>query len=372
MSDVIDTTIIGAGVIGLAIAAKLARDGQSTLILEAQSAIGMQTSSRNSEVIHAGIYYPENSLKAKLSVAGKSMLYAYCEQYAVPFKRLGKIIVATNAAEEQQLHTLAQKAANNGVNDLQELSRQALQKLEPDVSGSLALLSPSTGIIDAHQLMLALLGQAESKGATLALNSKVTRITRCDNQSFELTVDTGDDEFQFISRCVINAAGLQAQAVASKIECLSQDKIPPLHPCKGSYFSLSGKSPFAHLIYPIPDKNTAGLGVHATLDLAGQVKFGPDTEYISALDYQVDASKIPAFLAAISRYYPKVSQRNLTPHFAGIRPKLQGPNDGIKDFVIRSEAENGYPNLIQLFGIESPGLTSCLAIAEYVEILLHD
>ncbi len=368
MIDKVDITIIGAGVIGLAIARTLAPRYSNMLILEQADIPGSGISSRNSEVIHAGIYYPSGSLKARLCVRGKELLYDYCQHHAIEHKKIGKLIVARHSKDISTLQKLESQAIQNGVNDLQWWDEKKLQSEEPHVKAQLALLSPSTGIIDSHALMLSLLGEAESHGAQLVCRSKVIQISP-EQSGFRVSVandDTDNSAFHFHSKIVINAAGLGAQTLASNIEGLDKQLVPPLHLCKGNYFSYTAPSPFRHLIYPVPEANTKGLGIHATLDLGGQVRFGPDTEYIDKEDYQVNPEQVVRFQSAIRHYFPALENDKLIPDYAGIRPKLQGPNDPFEDFKIQSSKQHGLKGLIQLFGIESPGLTSSLAIAEEV------
>lgn len=363
--DKIDCVVIGAGVIGLAIARTLALSGRECLLLEAESHYGQGISSRNSEVIHAGIYYPKNSLKAQMCVLGKHQLYDYCASHHVEHERCGKIIVACSAEEAAVLIEIESRAKANGVADLVRLSRGELQEMEPELQGVAGLLSPSTGIVSAHQLMTAFLADFENAGGVLAVNSPVTGIRPLQSH-YQIDVGIDDQSYSLQSSVVVNSAGLDAQFVAATVNDLENRSIPSLFLCKGSYFTLNGASPFKHLIYPVPEKNGAGLGVHATLDLGGQVKFGPDVEYIDSLDFEVASDRRGDFCKAIQRYYPALKEDALQPGYSGIRPKLQGPTDTEKDFCVQNGINFGLPNLINLFGIESPGLTSSLAIADYV------
>ena len=365
--DRVDISIIGAGVVGLAIAQHLASPQRQLMILEQHSSFGHETSSRNSEVIHAGIYYPQGSLKATLCVTGKQKLYEYCEKNNIPHQRIGKIIVATKSEEDPILQSILKKAENNGVHDLQWQSQKQLQQIEPEVQGTLALLSPSTGIIDSHMLMRSFLGKAENQGAHFVAQAHVTHIEIV-TDGFIVRVSNGGEVYTFHTRILINSAGLHAQKVSHTIEGLASETIPPIYLCKGNYFSMNGKSPFAHLIYPVPEK--AGLGIHATLDLAGQTRFGPDTEYIDQENYEVSLDNLPKYYQAIRRYYPNLPDHALQPGYVGIRPKLQAPGESFQDFVIQDQSDHQIPGLIQLYGIESPGLTSSLAIAESVHKLL--
>ena len=367
MSDHIQTIVIGAGAVGLAIGRELARAGQECLILESTPKIGQGVSSRNSEVIHAGIYYPKGSNKANLCLEGKALLYDFCMQYSVPFKRCGKLIVATNTSELDQLTGIADSAYRNGVTDLIELTQSEVAVLEPNVQALGALLSPSTGILSAQDYMNALLGDFEANGGLLSTQSAVSQISR-HARGFRLKVSMQADqsEFEITAACVINAAGLGAQAVASGIDGFPSSAVPKLYYCKGNYFAMTGKNPFNHLIYPAPPSNGAGLGIHATIDLGGQVKFGPDVEYVAGANFEVNAGALPAYYRAIRRYFPGLKSGSLNPSYAGIRPKIQAPGEPAADFLIREESELGFPHLVNLFGIESPGLTASLAIARLV------
>lgn len=363
--DSIDTLIIGAGALGLACAARLASPSRSLLIVEAERLIGSHTSSRNSEVIHAGLYYPPGSLKAELCLEGRERLYAWCEQHGVPHRRIGKLLVAVENAERGKLESLAANAEACGVHDLQALERDQLERLEPAVRGVAALLSPSTGIVDSHHYLQSLLAAAENRGAQLVLDTRVERLRRAPDGWIAEGV-SGGEPFQLRAEQVINAGGLFAQQIAGRTEGLRADLIPPLHLCQGRYFSYFGRSPFQHLIYPMPEANTAGLGIHATLDMGGQLRFGPDVHYLDALDYAVDETLHEPFARAIARYFPSLDPGRLSPGYSGIRPKLSGPGEPAADFLIQTPLDHGLPGLINLFGIESPGLTASLAIAERI------
>lgn len=365
--DTIDTLIIGAGALGLACAARLATAQQSTLIVEAEALIGSHTSSRNSEVIHAGIYYAPGSLKAELCREGRERLYAWCAQHRVAHKRIGKLLVAVSEAERNTLEALARNAAACGVNDLHPLTQHQLQQQEPAVRGVAALLSPTSGIIDSHAYLQSLLAAAENQGAQLALHTRVERL-QPSTAGWVVSGISGGEAFQLRAQRVINAGGLFAQQLAQRTEGLATRHIPPLHLCQGRYFTYSGRAPFQHLIYPMPEANTAGLGIHATLDLAGQLRFGPDTHYLETIDYRVDERLREPFATAIRRYFPGLDSARLTPGYSGIRPKLAGPGEPASDFHIQTSAEHGLAGLINLFGIESPGLTASLAIAERVAL----
>jgi L-2-hydroxyglutarate oxidase LhgO len=360
--DQVDCLVVGAGVVGLAIARALAQAGREVIILEAAEAIGTGVSSRNSEVIHAGIYYPKDSLMARFCVAGKRALYAFCADHSVPHQRCGKLIVATNEAEAGKLAAIEARARANGVDDLRFLSPAEAQALEPALGCAGALLSPSTGIVDSHHFMLALLGDAEAAGASLALNAPLLE-GRAKGAGIELEIG-GADATTLACRLVVNAAGLEAPLIARNIAGMPQEAVPTRYFAKGNYFTLIGRSPFSHLIYPVPEPG--GLGVHLTLDLGGQAKFGPDVEWVETIDYRVDAGRGERFYKAIRRYWPGLPDGSLQPGYAGIRPKIVPPAIAAQDFVVQSPREHGVAGLINLFGIESPGLTSSLALAEHV------
>ena len=363
-SDTVDCVVIGAGVIGLAAGRALALRGLEVVVIEAASAIGTGTSSRNSEVIHAGIYYPENTLKAQLCVAGRQQLYRYCAEKGIPHARTGKLIVATCDAEIPVLDRYLAQARANGVTDLARLGPAEASDLEPAVHCVQALYSPSTGIIDSRACMLALQADLEAHRGIVALNTRVHRVVRR-QQRFEIQAGGAT-----AIRCamLVNAAGLQAQELAGNIGELPQATIPPLHLARGHYYRLAGKSPFRHLVYPVA--GPADLGIHVTLDLGGAVRFGPDLQWIGSIDYRFDQGRREAFIAAIRRYYPGLDADRLQPGHTGIRPKLAGPGAPAADFVIQGEAAHGVPGLVNLYGIDSPGLTASLAIAERVSALL--
>ncbi|HVC54448.1 MAG TPA: NAD(P)/FAD-dependent oxidoreductase [Stellaceae bacterium] len=363
--DEIEAVVVGAGVIGLAAARALALAGHEVVVLERAYTIGFETSSRNSEVIHGGLYYPAGSLKATACVAGRQRLYAYCAEHGVPHARLGKLIVATEEAEIPGVQKIEAAARANGVDNLEWLSASEARRLEPDLNCVAALLSPSTGIIDSHALMLAYQGEAEAAGGFVAFRSPVLS-GRVSNHGFELSVG-GDEPTTIRCRWLINAAGLYAPALARAIRGIPPDSIPPAYFCRGVYFTLSGRTPFRHLIYPVPVPG--GLGVHITLDLAGQARFGPDVEWIPAVDYAVDPRRGDAFYAAVRRYWPALKDGALQPGYAGIRPKISGPDEPAADFVVQGPAAHGIPGLVNLYGIESPGLTASLPLAD--EVLRH-
>jgi L-2-hydroxyglutarate oxidase LhgO len=363
----LDCVVIGAGVVGLAVARSLALDGREVVILEANDAIGRETSSRNSEVIHAGIYYPAGSLKAQLCVEGKQRLYRYCAERDIAHARCGKLIVATSPQQEPQLEHLLAQARANGVDDLQRLSEHEAVVLEPALRCCAALLSPSTGIVDSHGLMLALQGEAEQHGASLALKSPVLH-GRVGAAGIELDVG-GDEPMTVRAHTVVNSAGLSAPRLAASLDGFPRSQVPPSYLCKGNYFALPGKAAFKRLIYPVPE--AAGLGVHVTLDLAGQMRFGPDAQWIDELDYHVDPKRADVFYAAIRRYWPALPGGALQPSYSGVRPKIRAPHEGAQDFVIQGPAEHGVAGLVHLYGIESPGLTAALAIGEHVAALMR-
>ncbi|MFZ4512948.1 MAG: NAD(P)/FAD-dependent oxidoreductase [Geothrix sp.] len=358
----VDCVVIGAGVVGLALARTLALRGCEVVVLEAEDRIGTGISSRNSEVIHAGIYYPTGSLKARLCVAGNRSLYAFCAARGVAHRRCGKLIVATTAAETDALAGIQAQALANGVTDLQWLEAAEAQVLEPRLHCAAALLSPSTGIIDSHGLMRALRQDAEDHGAAVVLKSPVLG-GRATAAGLEVSVG-GADPMTLVANRVFNAAGLGAQAVARGFEGIAPSCVPPLHLAKGNYYGLSGSAPFSRLVYPVPSHG--GLGVHLTLDLGGQARFGPDVEWLERENYDVDPRRADGFYAAIRTYWPDLAEGALQPAYAGIRPKLHGPGEPAPDFLIQREAAHGVPGLVNLFGIESPGLTACLTLAEEV------
>jgi len=363
--DRVECVVVGAGVVGLAVARRLARAGREVIVLEAAETIGTETSSRNSEVIHAGIYYAAGSLMARMCVEGKQLLYAYCRDHGIPHRNCGKLIVATTAGESGKLDSIKARAEANGVNDLQLLSREAARALEPALNCEAALLSPSTGIVDSHALMLSLRGEAEAAGAAFAFHAPLLQ-ARANASWIEIDVG-GSAPMSLECQLLINAAGLAATKVARQIAGMPLDRIPCAYLAKGNYFSCSARSPFSHLIYPVPEPG--GLGVHLTLDLAGQARFGPDVEWIDAIDYVVDPARADRFYPAIRRYWPDLPDGTLLPGYAGIRPKIVPPAVAVQDFVIQGPQEHGVSGLINLFGIESPGLTSSLAIAETVAAL---
>ena len=398
--DTLDCVVVGAGVVGLAAGRALAKAGRELVVLEAEAQIGMHASSRNSEVIHAGIYYPEGSLKARFCVQGKQMLYEYCRDKRIAHRRIGKLIVATAEADVAKLRALQAQAARNGVDDLKELSADEVRALEPQVECVAGLLSPSTGIIDSHTYMLALQADIEAFGGTVITNSRVSDLRVVDG-GFEIGV-SGE---RYRCRSLVNAAGLWAGEVAESLSVSGLQPIlsrqdaaptgsksrqnvdatpavstvgarpgarpsaaPPIRYAKGHYFAYQGKSPFNHLVYPLP--SGGGLGIHATNDLAGAARFGPDVEWINVIDYTFSEIRKPAFVEAIRRYFPALDAGRLVPGYTGIRAKLHGPGEGAADFLIEGPENHGVRELVNLLGIESPGLTASLAIGEYVTGIL--
>ena len=366
----IDAVVIGAGVVGLAMGRELALQGLEVMVLESENAIGTGTSSRNSEVIHAGIYYPAGSLKARLCVQGKQMLYAYCAERGVAHQRLGKLIVATRPEQVAQLAAIQAKAAANGVHDLRQISAAEAVAMEPALRCEAALHSPSTGIVDSHGLMLALQGDMENAGGQLALCSPVHRIGVGQGTASHPLRVCAEDGTELAARIVVNAAGLNAVPLARRTKGLDTSRLPRAFYAKGNYFTLAGKAPFSHLIYPVPEQ--AGLGVHLTLDLGGQARFGPDVQWVDDPDdWQVDPRRSDAFYAEVRRYWPDLPDGALQPGYAGIRPKISGPGEPSADFQVDGPPQHGVPGLVNLFGIESPGLTSALALAAAVRALLN-
>ncbi len=362
----LDCVVIGAGVVGLAVARALALQGRDVVVLEKAKRIGGETSSHNSEIIHAGIYYAANSLKARLCVEGRKRLYPFLEQRGIDFQKCGKLIVATNDAQRDELAGIAARAAHNSVDDLRLIETSELNEMEPALNACAALLSPSTGILDSHGLMLSLQGDLETHGGAIAFMSEVSALEATPS-GLHVRV-TGDTQMNLRARTVINATGFSAPLLAAKTKGLQAKDQPRGYYAKGNYFTLAGRAPFSRLIYPVPEK--AGLGVHLTLDLGGQARFGPDVEWVETPDYFVDPARGEVFYAAIRDYWPGLPDNSLQPGYAGIRPKLQGPGDPPHDFRIDGPARHGLPGLVNLLGIESPGLTAALAIGEYVAALL--
>ena len=360
--DSVDCIVVGAGVIGLAVARALALAGREVIVLEAAEGIGTETSSRNSEVIHAGIYYPAGSFMARFCVAGRRALYAYCRERGVPFINCGKLIVATSAEEDGKLAGIKARAEANGVEGMRLLTQAEAVALEPNLRCTSALLSPVTGVLDSHAFMLALQGDAENAGAACVFFSPVTG-ARAGRDGIEVDVG-GAAPTTLRCRLLVNSAGLHAPDLARRIVGMPPERVPTAYYAKGNYFTLTGRSPFSRLIYPVPVPG--GLGVHLTIDLGGQARFGPDVEWVDRIDYTVDPARAEKFYAAVRRYWPGLKDGAIQPGYAGIRPKIVPPSVAAQDFVIQGPQTHGVPGLINLFGIESPGLTASLALADYV------
>ena len=362
MTERVECIVIGAGILGLAVARALALSGREVVVLERADIIGSETSSRHSEVIHAGIYYPRDSLKARFCVAGKHAMYEFCNSHGVEYSRCGKIIVATSDDQISELRRIKDNAKGNGVGDLEWMTPGDVCRMEPEVHCVAALWSPSTGIVDSHAFMLELLGEAEAAGTMLAL---LTPVVGGEILNSGIRIDCGGREpLSLLADIVVNCGGLHAQKIARTISGLSPDTVPPAYFCKGNYYVMSGKSPFSRPIYPVPEK--AGLGVHVTVDLAGQVRFGPDVEWTGSLDYDVDPDRAGSFYEAVRKYYPGLADGAIQPGYSGIRPKLQAPGEAARDFVIQTGEDHGVQGLVNLYGIESPGMTASLAIADHV------
>lgn len=365
-SESADAIVIGAGVVGLAIARALALAGREVLVLENHGSFGQETSSRNSGVIHAGIYYPPGSLKAHCCLRGKQLLYEYCTRHGVTAKRCGKLIIASSEIQRKKLQALQDNATRSGLDDLRWLEREQVHDMEPNVRARAGLYSRSTGIVDVHELMLALIADLEAAGGVLVPHNRVLA-ARPDSGGIELEVDDGGICFVH-ARKVINAAGHGAVTIAQNTAGLADRHIPKTYPIRGHYFEHSGKLPFSRLIYPVPEDAT--LGVHVTVDVAGQARFGPDSEYVEAVDYKFDESRRSRFIDAIRDWYPGLDETRLRPGFVGVRPNLQRPGEGRQDFILSGAREHGINGLVNLFGIDSPGLTACLALAEAVVLKL--
>ena len=373
----VDCVVIGAGVVGLAVAREMALQGRETILLEREVAFGTISSARNSEVIHAGIYYPKDSLKAKLCVQGNRLLYEYCRSHQVATQAYGKLIVATDETQIDDLQAIFYKAQNNGVPEIKMISGDAAQALEPNLQCSAAILSSSTGIVDSHGYMLSLLGGFEDAGGMIAYQSPLISAKPIGNNAeggFELEIG-GADGMQIQTKLLINCAGMSAPALAQKIEGLAKEQIPKAYFAKGNYFSLSGKSHFSHLIYPIPEPG--GLGVHLTLDMGGQAKFGPDVEWLDIeqegqIDYTVDPKRGNGFYAAVRRYWPGLKDGALQPDYSGVRANIVPSNAPAGEFYFDGPQQNSLHGLFNLYGFESPGLTSSLALAKHLEMLIKD
>jgi L-2-hydroxyglutarate oxidase LhgO len=356
----VEAIVIGGGVVGLAVARRLAEIGREVMVLEAEDRIGVHTSSRNSEVIHAGIYYPTNSAKARLCVAGRKALYRYCDLRGVPAKAIGKLIVAVSDAEIPALKALHARAIANGVDDLVWLDAAQARHVEPDVLCHAALFSPSSGIVDSHALMLSFQGDAETHGAQCVFRTRVESVARAP-AGFEVRT-SGAEEMTLLCGAVVNCAGFGAQGIAANTDGYPQERVPPRFLAKGNYFSVSGATPFTHLVYPLP--TDGGLGVHVTLDLAGRMRLGPDLHWVGEVDYAADSSMITEFYNSVCTFWPAVMDRDLSWTYCGIRPKISGPGEGNADFIIDGPNDHGVAGLVNLFGIESPGLTASLALAD--------
>lgn len=373
-----EACVVGAGVVGIAIAHALSRskdiDPEKILLLDSKAGFGQGISSRNSEVIHGGLYYTPGSLKAKLCIRGKELLYQYLAANGVAHSRCGKLIVAQHHQQDELL-ALMDNGIKSGVHDLEILNKSQLIRKEKSLSAYCAILSPSTGIVDSHHYMHSLLDKAQQKGVVFAANSRVSTIKPY-GDGFEVSIETRESdraettEYSFSSAMLINSAGLSADDIANKIIGIEKELIPKIWMCKGDYFSYSGTNPFSHLIYPVPEANTVGLGIHCTMDLNNQLRFGPDAVYVSREDYDVELNKKEHFAKAVQLYFPELKPGQLQPSYSGIRPKLSGPNEPAQDFVFQTENEHKLKGLVQLFGIESPGLTASQAIAEHVIQLL--
>lgn len=373
----VDCVVVGAGVVGLAVAREMALQGRETILLERESAFGTISSARNSEVIHAGIYYPKDSLKAKLCVEGNRLLYEYCRSHQVATQPYGKLIVASDETQIDELQAILYKAQNNGVPEIKMISGDEAKALESNLRCVAAILSSTTGIVDSHGYMLSLLGGFEDAGGMVAYQSPLISAKPIGDNAeggYQLEIG-GADGMQIQTKLLINCAGMSAPAIAQKIEGLKKDQIPKAYFAKGNYFSLSGKSPFRHLIYPIPEPG--GLGVHLTLDMGGQAKFGPDVEWLDIdieeqIDYTVNPKRGDDFYEAVRRYWPGLKDKSLQPDYSGVRAKIVPPNAPAGDFCFNGPQEHGLQGLYNLYGFESPGLTSSLAIAKYLEGLIKN
>ena len=371
MSAEVDIIIIGAGVVGLAIAAEVSRTNKNVFVFEKNRIYGLETSSRNSEVIHAGMYYPDDSLKAKFCVIGNHLLYEFCDKYNINYKRLGKLIVAADDVETKELERLHNQGLKNGVSDLQMLNRDEIKILEPNVEAVAGLLSPSTGVLDSHDLMRTFCGCAKENGGVFVFGAEVINIHR-NAGGYEIDIQDSERTYSVTGRVVINAAGLFSDRVAQLVGIDVEKAGYKLHYCKGEYFSLNPKNRrlVNRLVYPVPEQ--AGVGVHVTLSLDGNIRLGPNVNYTETIDYTVDKNDKTEFYQAAHRYLPSIEFDDLAPDFAGVRPKLQAKGKGFRDFVIRNEADKGLPGFINLIGIESPGLTASPAIAKYVAVMVKE
>jgi len=373
MQYIADITIIGAGVVGLAVAAQVASRDSQVYVLEKKKTFGQEISSRHSGIIHSGIYYPEGSLKAKLCVSGNRILYQMCQRYSIGYRRLGKLIVATSNEEAGELEELLERGNRNGAQGLKMLSRQEMKELEPNVEGASAILSPSTGVIDSHALMKHFITRATGSGAQIAYLTEVVGVEKVAD-GYQVTVKDSEGEFSFITRVLINCAGLDSDGVAELAGIDIDNAGYRLHYCKGEYFSVSGgKNRLVNrLILPVPPSKVTGVGIHVTLDLDNRMRLGPSIHYVDSIDYTVSNEHKQLFYDSVKSFLPFIEYDDLEPEMAGIRPKLQGPGEDVRDFVIRDEGDKGFPGLINLIGIESPGLTAAPAIAEYVAGLVRE
>ena len=367
MAYYVDTIVVGAGIIGLACARKMAQTGSKTIVIERECGFGNGISSRSSEVIHAGLYYRAGSLKAKLCRAGRELVYEYCSSRQIPHRQIGKWVVATTQSQEDRLQSIYGSAMSNGCDEVYWVEKSILKQDEPALRASLALCSPRTGIVDSHALMLSLLGEVEDAGGDVAFRTAIKSVS-VRPSGFAVYLD--DEGTCVYASQLINAAGLQATEFAAGIEGLSVQHVPSVAFAKGNYFSYAGRSPFRRLIYPVPE--LAGLGVHLTLDMSGQARFGPDVEWVSELKYRVDDNRREQFHQAITEYWPACELDKLQPSYSGIRPKIKTPDGISDDFYVQTESTHGIRGLVNLFGIESPGLTSCLSLAEYVYKQLNE
>jgi L-2-hydroxyglutarate oxidase LhgO len=368
-----DITIIGAGVVGLAVAARVAGKNRKVYVIEKNESFGQETSSRNSQVVHAGIYYPEGSLKAELCVEGNAMMYQACRKYEIEHRKTGKLIVATTEQEIAELESLLQRGKGNGVQGLRMLSRGEVKELEPNVEALAAIFSPSTGIMDAHSLMRCFLYEAKEEGAKVAFKAELIGIEKLSN-GHKVTVEDSSGKFSFNTEVIINCAGLNSDRIAQLAGIDIDEAEYNLFFCKGEYFSVgNGKNKLINrLVYPLPEHNITGAGIHASVDVEGKMRLGPSARYVDEIDYRVDESNKDFFYQSVKRFLPFVEYDDLEPEMAGIRPKLQGPGEDFRDFVIRHESDRGLPGLINLIGIESPGLTSAPAIAKYADSIVND
>lgn len=366
-TEQVDCVVVGAGVIGLAVARALALQGREVIVLEATGLIGSETSSRNSEVIHAGIYYNPAWLKGRFCVQGKHALYAYLKERGIAHNRCGKLLVATHEDQIGQLHALQKNATALGCDDLTYIDADELAQMEPALAAVAGVLSPSTGVLDVHEYMLSLQGDIEADNGVIAFESPALEVDFA-NGRIEIIVG-GKEPSRLVAKTLINSAGLHAIKLANNYNNFPQHLVPKQYYAKGNYFSLTGKQPFKHLIYPMPEK--AGMGVHLTLDLGGRARFGPDVEWVEEIDYSVDEARGEKFYAAIRRYWPDLADDALQPGYCGIRPKIKPNADGQQDFLIQGPKDHGVDGLVNLFGMESPGLTGSLAIGDYVVELLQ-